>query len=178
MFEGIQKSLSEAFKKLRGRGRLTEENIREGMREVRKALLEADVNFNVVNAFIQRVTERSVGQEVLARIDPSEQIVRIVFDELVQLMGPVDHRIPFAKDRPTVIMLCGLQGSGKTTTAGKLALLLRDKHSRKPLLVAADLQRPAAVEQIKVLGEQLGIAVYSEGAATTDGKGPKPVDVC
>src|SRR5690349_21319446 len=104
MFEGIQKSLSEAFKKLRGRGRLTEANIRDGMREVRKALHEDDVNFNVANAVIERITERSVGQEVLARIDPSEQIVRIVYDELVQLMGPVDHRIPFAKDRPTVLM--------------------------------------------------------------------------
>src|SRR6516164_8416747 len=170
MFEGIQKSLSEAFKKLRGRGRLTEANIREGLREVRTALLEADVNFNVVNALIQRVTERSIGQEVLARIDPSEQIVRIVYDELVNLMGPVDHRIPFAKDRPTVLMLCGLQGSGKTTTAGKLALTLRER-GRKPVLVAADLQRPAAVEQIKVLGEQIKVPVYSESPST-------PVDVC
>jgi signal recognition particle subunit SRP54 len=169
MFEGIQKSLSDAFKKLRGRGRLTEANIREGLREVRTALLEADVNFNVVNEFTKRVTERSVGQEVLARIDPSEQIVRIVFDELVQLMGPVDHRIPFAKDRPTVIMLCGLQGSGKTTTAGKLALNMRER-GRKPLLVAADLQRPAAVDQLKILGEQLGIPVYTEAA--------DPVAVC
>src|SRR5438270_3051357 len=169
MFEGIQKSLSEAFKKLRGRGRLTEANIHEGMREVRKALLEADVNFNVVNDFIQRVTERSVGQEVLARIDPSEQIVRIVFDELVRLMGPVDHRIAFAKDRPTVLMLCGLQGSGKTTTAGKLALNMRER-GRKPLLVAADLQRPAAVEQLKIIGDQLTIPVYTEAA--------DPVAVC
>jgi signal recognition particle subunit SRP54 len=169
MFEGIQKNLSEAFKKLRGRGRLTEENIRDGMREVRRALLEADVNFNVVNTFIQRVTERSVGQEVLARIDPSEQIVRIVYDELVQLMGPVDHRIPFAKDRPTVLMLCGLQGSGKTTTAGKLALNMQGR-GRKPLLVAADLQRPAAVDQLQVLGQQLNIPVYTEKA--------DPVAVC
>src|SRR4029079_11444510 len=158
MFEGIQKSLSEAFKKLRGRGRLTEANIRDGLREVRQALLEADVNLNVVNAFIERVTERSVGQEVLARIDPSEQIVKIVYDELVQLMGPVDHRIPFAKDRPTVLMMCGLQGSGKTTTCGKLALKLRDM-GRKPLLVAADLQRPAAVDQLKVIGGQISIPV-------------------
>ena len=125
MFEGIQRSLSEALKKLRGRGRLTEANIRDGLREVRRALLEADVNFTVANDFIERVTEQAVGQEVLARIDPSEQIVSIVYDELVQLMGPVDHRIPFAKDRPTVIMLCGLQGTGKTTTAGKLALTLQ-----------------------------------------------------
>jgi signal recognition particle subunit SRP54 len=169
MFEGIPKNLSDALKKLRGRGRLTEANIREGMREVRRALLEADVNLNVVNAFIQRVTERSVGQDVLARLDPSEQIVRIVYDELVQLMGPVDHRIPFAKDRPTVLMLCGLQGSGKTTTAGKLALNMRER-GRKPLLVAADLQRPAAVDQLRILGEQLNIPVYTEAA--------DPVAVC
>src|SRR5437899_6172750 len=170
MFEGIQKSLSDALKKLRGRGRLTADNIRDGMREVRRALLEADVNFNVVNDFIARVTERSVGQEVLARIDPSEQIVRIVYDELVKLMGPIDHRIPFAKDRPTVLMLCGLQGSGKTTTAGKLAMTLRER-GRKPVLVAADLQRPAAVDQLKVLGEQLDVPVYSEVPGN-------PVDVC
>jgi signal recognition particle subunit SRP54 len=169
MFEGIQKSLSDAFKKLRGRGRLTEANIHEGLREVRRALLEADVNFNVVNEFIKRVTERSVGQEVLARIDPSEQIIRIVYDEMVQLMGPVDHRIAFAKDRPTVLMLCGLQGSGKTTTAGKLALNMRE-HGRKPVLVAADLQRPAAVEQLKVLGDQLKVPVYSDAK--------DPVTVC
>jgi signal recognition particle subunit SRP54 len=169
MFEGIQKNLSEAFKKLRGRGRLSEANIRDGMREVRRALLEADVNFNVVNTFIQRVTERSVGQEVLARIDPSEQIVRIVYDELVQLMGPVDHRISFAKDRPTVLMLCGLQGSGKTTTAGKLALNMQGR-GRKPLLVAADLQRPAAVDQLQILGQQLNIPVFTEKA--------DPVAVC
>jgi signal recognition particle subunit SRP54 len=178
MFEGIQRGLADALKKLRGRGRLTEANVKEGLREVRKALLDADVNFTVANEFIGRVTEKSVGQEVLRTLDPSEQIVRIVYDELVGLMGPVDHRFHFAKDRPTVLMLCGLQGSGKTTTAGKLALLLRDKHGRKPVLVAADLQRPAAVEQIKVLGEQLGIAVYNEGSATPDGKGPSPIDVC
>jgi signal recognition particle subunit SRP54 len=178
MFEGIQRSLSDALKSLRGRGRITEANVRDGLREVRRALLDADVNFDVADAFIQRVTEKSVGQEVLRTIDPSEQIVRNMYEELVALMGPVDHRFHFAKDRPTVIMLCGLQGGGKTTTAGKLALLLRDKLGRKPLLVAADLQRPAAVEQIKVLGDQLGIAVYSEGAATADGRGPKPVDVC
>jgi len=178
MFEGIQKSLSDALKKLSGRGRITEANVREGLLMVRRALLDADVNFDVANAFIQRVTEKSVGQEVLRTINPGEQIVRNMYDELVALMGPVDHKFHFAKDRPTVFMLCGLQGSGKTTTAGKLALLLRDKYNRKPLLVAADLQRPAAVEQIKVLGDQLGIPVYSEGAATTDGKGPKPVDVC
>src|SRR5499425_337343 len=171
MFEGIQRSLSEAFKRLRGRGRLSESNVREGLRDVRKALLEADVNFTVVDQFIRRVTEKSIGETVLRSLDPSEQIVRIMYDELVQLMGPVDHKFRSAKDRPTVLMLCGLQGSGKTTTAGKLALNLREQ-GRKPLLVAADLQRPAAVDQLKVLGEQISVPVH---AGTPGGN---PVEVC
>src|SRR6516165_6701534 len=112
MFEGIQRNLSEALKKLRGRGRITEANVRKGMQEVRKALLDADVNFTVANDFIDRVTQRSLGQQVLRTLDPSEQIVKIVYDELVNLMGPVDASFQFAKDRPTVIMLCGLQVSG------------------------------------------------------------------
>jgi signal recognition particle subunit SRP54 len=169
MFEGITRSLSDAFKKLRGRGRLTAENIREGLREVRRAFLEADVNFNVVTDFIGRVEAKAVGQDVLARVDPSEQIIKLVYEELVGLMGPVDHKIPQRADRPVVIMLCGLQGSGKTTTAAKLALTLQSK-GRKPLLAAADLQRPGAVEQLQTLGEQIAIPVYSE--KTT------PVDVC
>jgi signal recognition particle subunit SRP54 len=170
MFESIQRGLSDALKKLRGRGRLSEANIRDGLQEIRKALLDADVNFTVATEFIQRVTEKSLGQAVLRTIDPSEQIVRIVYEELVNLMGPVDHNFHFAKDRPTILMLCGLQGSGKTTTAGKLALTLRERN-RKPLLVAADLQRPAAVEQLKVLGEQINTPVFSE-------TGSNPVDVC
>src|SRR5229473_7889660 len=170
MFESVQRGLSDALKKLRGRGRLTEANVRDGLQEVRKALLDADVNFTVANDFIERVTERSVGQEVLRTLDPSEQIVGIVYEELVKLMGPVDHSFHFAKDRPTIVMLCGLQGSGKTTTAGKLALTLRER-GRKPLLVAADLQRPAAVEQLKVLGEQINVPVFSEAGST-------PIDVC
>src|SRR5215207_4156103 len=170
MFESLQRTLGDAFKKLRGRGRITEANIREGLQEVRKALLDADVNYNVVQAFTQRVTERSLGQAVLRTIDPSEQIVKIVYDELVALMGPVDPRIRFAKDRPTVLMLCGLQGQGKTTSAAKLALTLKGE-GRKPLLVAADLQRPAAIDQLKVLGEQIGVPVFSEVSCT-------PVQVC
>src|SRR5206468_7309673 len=169
MLEGIQRGLSEALKKLRGRGRLTEANMREGLQEVRKALLDADVNYKVAQDFIQRVEQQAIGQQVLRTIDPSEQIVKIVYDELVALMGPVDTRIRFAKDRPTVLMLCGLQGQGKTTTAAKLALTLREQ-GRKPILVAADLQRPAAVEQLKVLGQQINIPVYSEFPST-------PIDV-
>lgn len=169
MFEGITRGLSEAFKKLRGRGRLTPENIREGLREVRRAFLEADVNFNVVNDFLARVEAKSLGQDVLSRVDPSEQIIKIVYEELVALMGPVDHKIPQRADRPVVLMLCGLQGSGKTTTAAKLALTLKEK-GRKPLLAAADLQRPGAVEQLQTLGEQIGVPVYSEKT--------NPVDVC
>lgn len=171
MLEGIQRGLGEALKKLRGRGRLTEANIRDGIREIRTALLDADVNFTVSDQFIQRVTQKALGQEVLRTLDPSEQIVRIVYDELVQLMGPVDHSFHFAKDRPSILMLCGLQGSGKTTTAGKLARMLKEERGRKPLLVAADLQRPAAVDQLKVIGEQIGVPVHSESPST-------PLDVC
>src|SRR5262245_22395831 len=169
MFEGITRGLSDALKKLRGRGRLTADNIREGLREVRRALLEADVNFNVVNEFIRKVEEKAVGQDVLSRVDPSEQIIQIVYQELVALMGPVDHSIPQRGDRPVVLMLCGLQGAGKTTTAAKLALNIKALN-RKPMLVAADLQRPGAVEQLKTLGQQIGVDVYSEAT--------NPVDVC
>jgi signal recognition particle subunit SRP54 len=170
MFDSIQRGLKDALNKFRGRGRLTAENIRDGLREVRRAFLEADVNFNVTNDFIARVEAQAIGENVLERVNPADQIVKIVFDELVQLMGPVDHRIPVYKDRPAVLMMCGLQGSGKTTTCGKLALRLRDQTGRRPLLVAADLQRPAAVEQLKVLGEQINIPVYSEAS--------NPVQVC
>jgi signal recognition particle subunit SRP54 len=176
MFEGIQRSLGEALKKLRGRGRITEANVRDSLLEVRKALLEADVNFTVANDFIRRVTDKAVGQEVLRTLDPSEQIVRIVYDELVGLMGPVDHGFHFAKERPTVLMLCGLQGSGKTTTCGKLARLLQER-GRKPLLVAADLQRPAAVDQLTVLGEQLQVPVFTPQSLPA-GRAATPVEVC
>jgi signal recognition particle subunit SRP54 len=169
MFEGITRNLSDAFRKLRGRGRLTPENVKDGLREVRRAFLEADVNFNVLTDFIARVEAKSLGQDVLGRVDPSEQIIKIVYEELVGLMGPVDPKIPQRADRPVVLMLCGLQGSGKTTTAAKLALTLRDR-GRKPMLVAADLQRPGAVEQLQTLGTQIDVPVYSEKT--------NPVDVC
>jgi signal recognition particle subunit SRP54 len=170
MFDALRNSLTEALRKLSGRGRLTEANIREGLAEVRRALLEADVNYDVVGDFIASVTEAAVGQEVLKAINPSEQIIKFVYDELVDLMGPVSHSIHWSTTGPTILMLCGLQGSGKTTTCGKLANYIRSR-GRQPMLVAADLQRPAAVEQIHVLGEQLQVPVYSE-------TGSNPVAVC
>src|SRR5476651_1023042 len=176
MFEGIINGISGAIKNMRGKGRITEANIQDGLKQVRTALLEADVNFNVANEFIERVKQEAVGEEVLRSLDPSEQIINIIYQELVHLMkGDSERPEPlfhFAKDRPTILMLCGLQGSGKTTTCGKLAMLLRDRYNKKPLMVAADLQRPAAIEQLKTLGEQIGVAVFAEGP------GGNPVTVC
>jgi len=170
MFDDLQKRLSSAFKKFRVSGVLTEANMREGLREVRTALLEADVNYNVVQEFMARINEKAVGTQVIKSIRPDQQIVKIVHDELVELMGPGDPSIRFEKAGPTVLMMCGLQGSGKTTTSGKLARLLLAQ-GRKPMLVAADLQRPAAVEQLKVIGTQVGVPVYSQS-------GSNPVAVC
>src|SRR4051795_3272182 len=170
MFDDLQKRLGSAFGQFRARGLLTEANIKDGLREVRTALLEADVNLQVVKEFMDRVGERAVGQQLIKSVRPEQQIVKIVHDELVELMGPVDPSIRFAKDGPTVIMLCGLQGSGKTTTCGKLARLLAAQ-GRKPLLVAADLQRPAAIEQLQVIGAQLNVPVSSEA-------GSSPIQVC
>src|SRR6476469_10620230 len=159
MFDDLQKRLGSAFGRFRARGLLTEANIKDGLREVRTALLEADVNYQVVQDFMARVTERSVGTKLIKSVRPEQQIVKIVHDELIELMGPVDPSIRFEKTGPTILMLCGLQGSGKTTTCGKLARLLVAQ-SRKPMLVAADLQRPTAVEQLKVIGSQVGVPVY------------------
>ncbi len=170
MFESITKGLTNALSKLQT-GKLTEGNIRDAMREVRQALLEADVQFQVTNDFVKKITTEAVGEKVLKSLKPSEQIVGIVFRELVMLMGPIDHSLHLRKGL-SVIMMCGLQGSGKTTTSGKLARMLKEE-GRKPLLVAADLQRPAAVEQLKVIGSQIGVPVYSE---PTDGR--SPVKVC
>jgi len=170
MFESLTEAMSGVFRKLAGRGRLSEKNIEEGLREVRTALLAADVNFKVVKEFIDRVTQKAVGQDVIKNINPAQQIVKIVHDELCDLMGPVDHEIPPSGKGPTVIMMVGLQGSGKTTTTGKLAKLSQ-KRGRKPLLVAADMIRPAAVEQLKTLGTQHNLPVYFE----TSGR---PVKIC
>src|SRR5687767_5759318 len=161
MLDTLTDKLSGVFRNLSGRGRISEENIREAMREVRTALLEADVNFKVVKDFTERVVEKAVGQEVIKTLKPGEYMVRIVYEELVQLMGPVDTRIYTVQPPPTVIMMCGLQGSGKTTTCGKLAKFLVGK-GHHPMLAAADLQRPAAVEQLRVLGEQVGVPVYTD----------------
>ncbi|RLS36969.1 MAG: signal recognition particle protein [Planctomycetota bacterium] len=182
MFESLQRTLGDALKRLRGRGRLTEANIREALEEVRIALLDADVHYQVAHDFLTRVTEKAVGQEVLRTLDPGEQILKILYDELVELMGPVDATLPKpGKDRPAVIMLCGLQGQGKTTTAAKLALWAVGK-GRKPILVGADLQRPAATEQLRVLGEQLNIPVHIEPGIYDDRgnrvSGPGAVEVC
>ncbi|MFH1228732.1 MAG: signal recognition particle protein [Planctomycetota bacterium] len=161
MFDAITEKLQAAFRKLAGRGKLTEKNIQDGLREVRMALLEADVNYKVVKDFIDRVTKRAIGQDVIQSIAPAQQIIKIVHDELVTLMGPVDSSVHFASQPPTVIMMIGLQGCGKTTTCAKLARFL-SKKGKRPLLVAADIQRPAAVEQLQALGKQLNIPVYSE----------------
>jgi signal recognition particle subunit SRP54 len=176
VFESITDGLTNALRKLAGRGRLTEENIDEGLREVRKALLEADVNFKVVKDFIDRVKAKAIGQDVIRSIQPGQQIVKIVHDELVELMGRGDSTIKRSAkpDEPTIIMMCGLQGSGKTTTCGKLARYLQGRGA-KPLLVAADVQRPAAIEQLKVLGQQLGAPVYAEAPGWMRGK---PVGIC
>src|SRR5688572_6250166 len=159
MLDTLSDKLGDVFRSLSGRGRISEENVREAMKEVRTALLEADVNFKVVREFTDKVTEKAIGREVIKSLKPGELMVQIVYEELVGLLGPVDTRLYFVQPPPTVIMMCGLQGSGKTTTCGKLARLLVSK-GHHPLLAAADLQRPAAMEQLRTLGEQVGVPVY------------------
>ncbi len=159
MFNNLSDRLNSVFKRLKGYGRLSEENIQEAMREVRLALLEADVNYKVVKNFIARVKERAVGQEVMESLTPGQQVVKIVHDELVSLLGGSATGLDLAGRQPAVIMLVGLQGSGKTTTAAKLARWLKKK-GRRPYLVPADVYRPAAIEQLKTLGRQIGIPVH------------------
>src|SRR3954464_4717524 len=161
MFDALTDKFSTVFRSLSGRGKITEENIRESMREVRTALLEADVNLQVVREFTEKVVTKAIGQHVINSLQPGQLMVKIVYDELLELLGPVDTRIYFVTPGPTVIMMCGLQGSGKTTTCGKLAKFLVSK-GHQPLLAAADLQRPAAIEQLRVLGEQVGVPVYTD----------------
>ena len=172
MFESITQNLGKAFSAFRGTGKITESNIHEGMKQVRQALLEADVAYDVTQDFVKRVTEQAIGEKVLKSLRPEEQVVGIVHQELINLMGPVDHTLAVKRDGVSIIMMCGLQGSGKTTTCGKLARRLKEQ-GHAPLLVAADLQRPAAIEQLKIIGQQIGVPVYFEDPA-----GSNPVQVC
>ncbi len=172
MFDNLTEKFDTVFKKLRGRGRLTEENIQEALREVRLVLLEADVNFRVVKDFVAAVRERAVGQEVLNSLTPAQQVIKVVREELGRLMGEgEENHLDLAARPPVPVMLCGLQGAGKTTTCGKLALKLR-KEKRNPLLVPADVYRPAAIDQLKTVGRQLGIPVYDSQP------GDEPVAIC
>ena len=168
-FEGLTEKLNAAFKRLRGKGRLTEKDVKEAMREIRLALLEADVSFKVVKEFIARVSERAVGSDVLEALSPAQQIVKIVNEELVALMGGSDAKLTIASSPPTVVMLVGLQGAGKTTNGAKLAGLMK-KQGKRPLLAACDIYRPAAIQQLEVVGGHLDIPVFQMGQ--TD-----PVDI-
>ncbi len=168
-FEGLTEKLNAAFKRLRGKGRLTEKDVKEAMREIRLALLEADVSYKVVKEFIARVSERAVGSDVLEALSPAQQIVKIVNEELVALMGGSDAKLTIASSPPTVVMLVGLQGAGKTTNGAKLAGLMK-KQGKRPLLAACDIYRPAAIQQLEVVGGQLDIPVFQMGQ--TD-----PVDI-
>ncbi len=171
MFESLSKKLERAFKNLRGQGKLTEKNMKEGLQEIRMALLEADVNYKVVKQFIADVQEQALGQEVLSSLQPGQVLVKIVHDELVKIMGGSNAPLQLAQTPPTIIMMVGLQGQGKTTTAGKLALQLK-KQGRHPLLVGADVYRPAAIKQLEVVAQQAGVECFSLGADAD------PVDTC
>lgn len=170
VFEGLSEKLQNLMKKIKGQARITEKDVKEMMREVKLALLEADVSFKVVKEFINGVSERAVGSEVLESLTPGQQVVKIVYEELVKLMGTTPAKLTYSPAPPTVYMMVGLQGSGKTTTSGKLANLLR-KDGKKPLLVACDVYRPAAVKQLQVVGSQLNIPVFEMGT------GNDPVDI-
>ncbi|MGO5022828.1 signal recognition particle protein [Lawsonibacter sp. LCP25S3_G6] len=169
-FEGLSEKLSAAFKKLRGKGRLSEADVKEAMREIRLALLEADVSYKVVKQFVAQVTEKAVGSDVLEALSPAQQIVKIVNQELTELMGGASTKLTIASKPPTVVMMVGLQGAGKTTNAAKLAGLMKRKDNKRPLLVACDIYRPAAIKQLEVVGEQLGIPVFQMGQTN-------PVDI-
>ncbi|SNZ09547.1 signal recognition particle subunit FFH/SRP54 (srp54) [Terribacillus aidingensis] len=170
-FEGLADRLQSTIQKIRGRGKVTEQDVKEMTREVRLALLEADVNFKVVKQLINKIKERAIGQEVMESLTPGQQVIKVVQEELTQLMGGEQSKIATAERPPTVIMMVGLQGAGKTTTTGKLANHLRKKHNRNPLLVAADVYRPAAIDQLETLGKQLSLPVFSMGTEAN------PVDI-
>ncbi len=171
MFESLQEGLQSAFKTLRGKGKLTESNMRDGLQMVETAMIEADVSYEVIRAFMDKVTEEALGQKVLLSLKPHEELVRIVYEQLVGILGPVDISIPIKQNDVSILMMCGLQGAGKTTTCGKLAQMLKEQNV-KPFLIAADLQRPAAIEQLHVIGRQLDVPVYSQTGAAD------PVQVC
>lgn len=170
-FEGLAARLQDTLTKIRGKGKVSEQDIKEMMREVRLALLEADVNFKVVKQFIANVKEKALGQEVMKSLTPGQQVIKVVNDELTALMGAEQSKIAVAQKPPTVVMMVGLQGAGKTTTTAKLANHLRKKHNRKPLLVACDVYRPAAIQQLETLGKQLNMPVFSKGTDVN------PVDI-
>ena len=172
MFETLSDRLNAVFKKLRGQGKLTEQNIKEGLREVRLALLEADVNYKVTKDFIQQVTERAVGQEVMGSLTPGQQVVKIVNEELTALMGGQSQELNLIGKPPVAIMFVGLHGCGKTTTCAKLARHLKQGRGRRPLLVPADIYRPAAIDQLESLASQAGVECYA------DSRGSRPVDIC
>ena len=161
-FEGLSEKLSAAFKKLRSKGKLTESDVKAAMREVRLALLEADVNYKVAKDFTNKVTERAIGQDVMESLTPAQMVIKIVDEELCDLMGGTETRLATSSRLPTIIMMCGLQGSGKTTHSGKLALMLKNQGHR-PLLVACDVYRPAAIKQLQVVGEKIGVPVFEKG---------------
>ncbi len=168
-FEGLSDRLQEVFRKLRGKGKITEEDVKMAMREVRLALLEADVNYKVVKDFVANVSQRAIGHDVLQSVTPGQQVIKIVHDEMTRLMGEAENKLTMAPKPPTVFMVVGLQGAGKTTTVAKLAKSLI-KQGRRPLLVACDVYRPAAIKQLQVLGEQVGVPVFSMGQGN-------PVDI-
>lgn len=165
VFEGLSEKLQNVMKKIKGAGRITEKDVKAMMREVRMALLEADVNYKVVKDFVSKISERAVGQEVLESLTPGQQVIKIVHEELIQLMGGTVAKLTISPSPPTVYMMVGLQGAGKTTASGKLANYLR-KQGKKPLLVACDVYRPAAVKQLQVLGKQIDIPVFEMGTGT------------
>ena len=166
-FEGLSGRLQETIKKITGKGKVSEQDVKEMTREVRLALLEADVNFKVVRNFINEIKERAVGKEVMESLTPGQQVIKIVQDELTKLMGNEQSKIAVSDRPPTVILMAGLQGAGKTTTTGKLANLLRKQYNRKPLLVACDVYRPAAIKQLQTLGKQLDMPVFEMGTETS-----------
>lgn len=165
-FESLSEKLQGIFKKIRGQSKLTEANMEDILREIRLALLEADVNYKVVRDFVNDVKEKALGQQVLTKVSPSQMVVKIVNDELVELLGSTDSEIHFASGRPTAIMMVGLQGTGKTTSAAKLAYLFKNEMHKKVLLVAGDIYRPAAIDQLKALGEKVGVDVYEDRSGT------------